>query len=181
MNVPNILTLLRVVMIPLFVGAFLTAGISDWVTLALFVLAALTDALDGYIARKHNLVTDFGKLMDPLADKLMVMAAFICFTAAGILHPLITVAVVAREFFVTGLRSIATSRGKIIAADIWGKAKTVSQYVTIIVILVKNAAGTFFESFLGILATVSIFVMIALTVISVINYCLKNKEFLKIN
>ena len=90
MNLPNILTLLRVVMIPLFVAAFLTGGISDWITLALFALASITDALDGYIARKQNLVTDFGKLMDPLADKLMVMAAFVCFTYAGLLHPAIT-------------------------------------------------------------------------------------------
>ncbi|MBQ6878569.1 MAG: CDP-diacylglycerol--glycerol-3-phosphate 3-phosphatidyltransferase [Oscillospiraceae bacterium] len=179
MNTPNILTLLRVVMIPFFVAAFLTAGISDWVTLAIFALAAITDALDGYIARKKNLVTDFGKLMDPLADKLMVITAFICFTAADIIHPLITVTVVAREFFVTGLRGIATTNGKVIAADIWGKAKTVSQYVAIIVVLVKRSVGASSESFLGILATVSIAAMIVLTIVSLINYCIKNKEFLK--
>lgn len=166
-------------MIPFFVAAFLTAKISDWVTLSIFVIAAITDALDGYIARKQNIVTDFGKLMDPLADKLMVMAAFICFTAAGIIHPLITVFVMAREFFVTGLRSIATSKGKVIAADIWGKAKTVSQYTAIIVILVKSATYSANESFLGILAVICIALMTALTLISVLNYCLKNKEFFK--
>ncbi|MBR2639995.1 MAG: CDP-diacylglycerol--glycerol-3-phosphate 3-phosphatidyltransferase [Oscillospiraceae bacterium] len=179
MNLPNILTILRIIMIPFFVAAFLTAKISDWVTLSIFVIAAITDALDGYIARKQNIVTDFGKLMDPLADKLMVMAAFICFTAAGIIHPLITVFVMAREFFVTGLRSIATSKGKVIAADIWGKAKTVSQYTAIIVILVKSATHSANESFLGILAVVCIALMTALTLISVLNYCLKNKEFFK--
>lgn len=166
-------------MIPLFVGAFLSEGISDWITLALFVLAAVTDALDGYIARKQNLITDFGKLMDPLADKLMVMTAFICFTAAGIIHPIITVFIMAREFFVTGLRGIATSRGKVIAADIWGKAKTVSQDAAIIIILLKNAAGFPDESFFGIAATVMIVLMTALTVISVLNYCIKNKELFK--
>lgn len=179
MNLPNVLTLFRVAMIPLFVGAFLTDGISDWITLSIFAVAAITDALDGYIARKQNIVTDFGKLMDPLADKLMVMTAFVCFTAAGILHPIITVFIMAREFFVTGLRSIASSKGKVIAADIWGKAKTVSQYVAIIVILVKSATGSGNGSFFGILATVCIVVMTALTLISVLNYCLKNKEFFK--
>lgn len=166
-------------MIPLFAGAFLSSGISDWITLSLFALAAITDALDGYIARKQNLVTDFGKLMDPLADKLMVMTAFICFTSAGILHPFITIFIMAREFFVTGLRSIASSKGKVIAADIWGKAKTVSQDVAIIIILLKSATASANGSFFGILATVSVVVMTALTIISVFNYCIKNKELFK--
>ncbi len=166
-------------MIPFFVGAFLSAGISDWFALAIFALAAITDALDGYIARKQNLITDFGKLMDPLADKLMVMTAFICFTAAGILHPIITVFVMAREFFVTGMRSIATSKGKVIAADIWGKAKTVSQDTAIIIILLKRSMGSADDSFFGILALVSIAVMTMLTVVSVVNYCIKNKELFK--
>lgn len=166
-------------MIPFFVGAFLTAGINDWITLAIFVIASLTDALDGYIARKQNLITDFGKLMDPLADKLMVMTAFICFTAADIIHPLITVTIMAREFLVTGLRGIATAKGKVIAADIWGKAKTVSQDASIIIVLIQRASGASGESVFGILATVSIVVMTALTLISALNYCLKNKEFFK--
>ena len=145
MNLPNVLTLFRVAMIPLFVGAFLTDGISDWITLSIFAVAAITDALDGYIARKQNIVTDFGKLMDPLADKLMVMAAFVCFTAAGILHPIITVFIMAREFFVTGLRSIASSKGKVIAADIWGKAKTVSIYALMVVHLIWYAIPDIFS------------------------------------
>ena len=129
-------------MIPLFIGAFLIEGISDWITLVIFASAAITDALDGYIARKKNIVTDFGKLMDPLADKIMVMSAFVCFTAAGILHPIITIVILAREFLITGLRSVATSKGKVIAADIWGKAKTVSQYAFIIVTLIRRSTSS---------------------------------------
>ncbi len=166
-------------MIPFFVWAFLSAGISDWVTLAIFVIAAITDALDGYVARKQNIVTDFGKLMDPLADKLMVITAFICFTAVGTLHPIITIIIMSREFLVTGLRSIASSKGKVIAADIWGKLKTISQDVTIIAILVKSAFGAGDTSFFGIFAYVCVAAMTVLTVVSALNYCLKNKEFFK--
>lgn len=179
MNLPNMLTLMRVFMIPVFVWAFLSGGISDWVTLAIFVIAAVTDALDGAIARKQNIVTDFGKLMDPLADKLMVMSAFVCFTAVGILHPIITIIIMAREFFVTGLRGIASSKGKVIAADVWGKLKTISQDVTVIAVLVKSAFGAGNDSFLGILSYICIAAMTVLTVVSALNYCLKNKEFLK--
>ena len=179
MNVPNILTVLRMIMIPLFVGAFLSEGINDWVAAMLFLAAAITDAFDGYLARKQNLVTDFGKLMDPLADKLMVMSAFVCFTAAGILHPLITIIILAREFLVTGLRSVAVSKGKVIAADILGKAKTVSQYVFVVVTLIRRGGFFGLEDLLAILQTFSLVVAIALTVISMINYCLKNKEFFK--
>ena len=138
MNLPNILTVLRMIMVPLFVGAFLSERVSDWIALAIFAIAALTDALDGHIARKQNIVTDFGKLMDPLADKVMVMAAFVCFSAAGLIHPVITIVVLAREFYVTGLRSVAVSKGKVIAADFLGKAKTISQYAVVIATFVNN-------------------------------------------
>ena len=181
MKTPNILTVLRVFMIPLFIGAFLVPGISDWITLAIFLIAAITDALDGHIARKKNIVTDFGKLMDPLADKIMVMSAFVCFTAAGILHPLITITILAREFLITGLRSVASSKGKVIAADIWGKAKTLSEYIFVVVTLAKREGAFGFEEFFGIVATVALVVAIALAIISAIHYCIKNKEFFKDN
>lgn len=168
-------------MIPLFIGAFLIEGISDWITLVIFASAAITDALDGYIARKKNIVTDFGKLMDPLADKIMVMSAFVCFTAAGILHPIITIVILAREFLITGLRSIATSKGKVIAADIWGKAKTVSQYVFIIVTLIRRSVVPGLEGFFGIIATFTIVVSLILATISAVHYCIKYKEFFKDN
>ncbi len=176
MNIPNMLTLLRVVMIPFFAAAFLTEGISDWLTLAIFAAAAITDYFDGLIARKQNIVTDFGKLMDPLADKLMVMSAFICFTAAGILHPTVTMIIMGREFLVTGLRMLATTKGKVIAADIWGKLKTVSQDVAIIVLLVKSAMQVGDGSFLGMLSHLFVWIMTLLTLISAVNYCIKNKE-----
>ncbi|MBP1569691.1 MAG: CDP-diacylglycerol--glycerol-3-phosphate 3-phosphatidyltransferase [Oscillospiraceae bacterium] len=179
MNLPNILTLLRVVMIPLFVAAFLTGGISDWITLALFALAAITDALDGYIARKQNLVTDFGKLMDPLADKLMVMAAFVCFTYAELLHPAVTIIIMSREFLVTGVRMLATSKGKVIAADIWGKLKTVFQDIAIILILIKSATGSPDASLIGTVTYFCNWIMTVLTVTSAINYCIKNKDIFK--
>lgn len=179
MNLPNTLTLLRVVMIPLFVAAFLSGGISDWITLVLFMLASVTDALDGYIARKKNIVTDFGKLMDPLADKIMVMAAFVCFTYAELLHPAVTILVMAREFIVTGIRTLATSKGKVIAADIWGKLKTVFQDAVIILILVKCAAGMGDASFLGVVIYLCVWIMTVLTIVSGINYCIKNKDIFK--
>ena len=156
-------------------------GIDDLVTGAIFLIAALTDALDGHIARKNNIVTDFGKLMDPLADKIMVMSAFVCFTAAGILHPIITIIILSREFLVTGLRSVATAKGKVIAADIWGKAKTVSQYVFIVSTLVGRSGLFQFERFFEILTTVALVVALTLAMISAIHYCIKNIEIFKDN
>lgn len=179
MKLPNILTLLRVAMIPVFIWSFFSEGISNWFTFAVFILAAITDALDGAIARKQNIVTDFGKLMDPLADKLMVMTAFICFTAAGMLNPVITIIIMAREFLVTGLRGIASSKGKVIAADIWGKIKTIFQDIAVGAILVKSASGAEDLSFIGIITGFSVAAMTVLTVISALNYCLKNKEYFK--
>ncbi len=176
MNIPNILTVLRVILIPLFVIAFLVGGINIWVAFAIFVLASVTDFLDGYIARKKNLVTDFGKLMDPLADKILVMSAFICFTYAGIFHPAITIVVMSREFLVTGIRMLASSKGKIMAADILGKLKTISQDVTAILVLFKCSAGVDEMSFIGIATDCVIWIMIILTICSGINYCIKNKE-----
>lgn len=176
MNIPNILTVLRVILIPLFVIAFLVGGINIWVAFAIFVLAAVTDFLDGYIARKKNLVTDFGKLMDPLADKILVMSAFICFTYAGIFHPAVTIVVMSREFLVTGIRMLASSKGKIMAADILGKLKTISQDVTAILVLFKCSIGAEQGSFIGTLTICITCIMVILTICSGINYCIKNKE-----
>ncbi len=175
MNIPNLLTFLRVAMIPLFVLAFLSENISSWFALAIFVIAAITDALDGYIARKQNIVTDLGKLMDPLADKLMVMSAFICFTAAGVLHPAVTIIIMSREFLVTGLRSIASSKGRVIAADIWGKLKTISQDTAAIVILVWKCSPIF-PNLLSVIAYACVWIMTLLTIFSAVNYCIKNKD-----
>lgn len=177
MNIPNKLTIVRVIMVPFFVAAFLMDSVSDWVALALFAAAGLTDTLDGMIARKYNMVTNFGKLMDPLADKLMVMAALVCFTYAGIVHPGVTIVILAREFLVTGLRALATTNGKVIAADILGKLKTVSQDVGIIVILAWQALEhAEFAPVLKVLSTVCIWIMTVLTVASAVNYCVKNRD-----
>lgn len=177
MNLPNRLTLLRVAMVPAFVAVLLLPAVSDWWALLLFVLAGLTDLLDGAIARKKSMVTDFGKLMDPLADKLMLTAALVCFTYAGLIHPAVTILVISRELLVTGLRTIAVSKGIVIAADFWGKLKTVAQDVTIIVILVCQSwpMGAFRTFFSG-LSVVCIWIMTALTVISAVHYCVVNKN-----
>lgn len=182
MNIPNRLTMLRVCLIPIFVWTFLSQNISDWIALIVFSLAGITDFLDGYIARKKNLVTDFGKLMDPLADKLMSASALICYTFCGIINPIAVIIIISREFFVTGLRTIAVSQGKVIAADIWGKIKTVFQDITIIEILVwKSLEGTMLSDFLSILKSILIVVMTILTIISAANYILKNRNLFKNN
>ena len=180
MNIPNKLTIIRVIMVTLFVAAFLIDSISKWAALILFVAAGLTDMLDGMIARKYNMVTDFGKLMDPLADKLMVMAALVCFTYRGIVHPAVSIIILAREFLVTGLRMLATSSGRVIAADIWGKLKTVSQDVGIVVILAWQALEhASFAPVLKTASTVCIWVMTVLTVVSAVNYCARNIDVFK--
>ena len=144
----------------------------------IFVAAAITDALDGFIARKKNIVTDFGKLMDPLADKLMVMAAFVCLTFMGVLHPAITIVVMSREFLVTGLRTIATAKGRVIAANILGKIKTISQDITaaIMILWVANSCG---EGTLQVMSYAGIWIMTAFAVVSGINYCYKNIDIFK--
>lgn len=172
--------MLRIVLIPFFVAAFLMPSITNWIALAIFVAAGTTDLLDGEIARKRNIVTDFGKLMDPLADKIMLMAALVCFTSVGILHPAVTILIIARELLVTGLRTLAVTKGKVIAADVWGKAKTVSQDVTVVLILIWQSIGEGTASIiLGKVSYWGIWLMTILTVISGTNYCIKNKELLK--
>ena len=129
MNTPNKLTIARIVMIPFFV-AFLMYDIAGsagkCIALAVFIIASLTDTLDGYLARRDNLVTNFGKFMDPLADKLLVCSALICFTGLGELPAWITIIIIAREFIISGFRLVAADNGIVIAASYWGKFKTVS-------------------------------------------------------
>lgn len=166
------------ILIPVFVFAFLfdpsvTQSPKDWLCFLIYVAAGITDWLDGYIARKNNLVTDFGKLMDPLADKLLNSAALICFTAIGILNPAVVIIIISREFLVTGIRALAASKGEVIAADIWGKLKTVSQDITVGVILFNRAATE--TALLSIISETGVLIMTVLTVISAINYCYKNR------
>lgn len=175
MNLPNKLTVLRVLMVPFFVLFLLTdfaGGSSRWISLALFVIASLTDFLDGYLARRDNLVTDFGKFMDPLADKLLVCSALICFVELRSLPAWIVIIIIAREFIISGFRLIASDNGIVIAANYWGKFKTVSQMIMII-LLIMDLDGIF-----DILEQAFIWIALALTVISLVDYIWKNKEVL---
>lgn len=152
MNLPNKLTTLRMIMVPFFVFFMLTdfcGSYGKWICLALFCIASITDLLDGKIARARNLVTNFGKFMDPLADKILVMAALICFIALGHTNPYFVIIIMFREFAISAIRLVAASNGTVIAANIWGKAKTVTQIIAIIVVLVLQYVlqlGFFAES-----------------------------------
>ena len=176
MNTPNKLTIARVIMIPFFV-AFLMYDIAGdagkWIALVIFIAASITDTLDGYIARKYHLVTNFGKFMDPLADKLLVCSALICFTATGKLAAWITIIIIAREFIISGFRLVAADNGIVIAASYWGKFKTVSQMIMIILMIMDIQNGAFQT-----LITVFIVIGVALTLISLADYIMKNKQVL---
>lgn len=179
MNLPNKLTMLRVILIPFFVVFLLAQPVgaaSDWVALVIFVAASLTDMLDGKIARKYNLITNFGKFMDPLADKLLVCSALICFIAVpGNPMPAWGVLVIiSREFIISGFRLVASDAGVVIAASWWGKSKTIVQMLMSILLIV-NFNGTVID----IIEYVFIYAAILLTVISLVDYLWKNKHVLK--
>lgn len=175
MNLPNKLTVLRVLMIPFFVVFMLmniVPGMDKWIALAIFVVASLTDLLDGKIARKYNLVTNFGKFMDPFADKLLVSSAMICLVEMGRLPAWIVIIIISREFIISGFRLVASDSGIVIAASYWGKFKTVFQMVMIIV-MIMDLGPSF-----AMLETILIYVALILTVVSLIDYVAKNKEVL---
>ena len=176
MNLPNKLTVLRVLMIPFFVLFMLmdiTGAADKWIAVALFVVASFTDFLDGYIARKYNLVSNFGKFMDPLADKLLVSAAMICLVEMGRLPAWIVIVIISREFIISGFRLIASDNGVVIAASYWGKFKTVFQ-MAMIIVLICNLGGVF-----GIIETVLIWISLILTIVSLADYIVKNSNVLK--
>lgn len=140
MNLPNKLTIGRILLVPLFVAAtIIEFPMHNFVALIFFVVASITDMLDGKIARKRGLVTDFGKFADPLADKILVLAAFLCFVQNGLCDCIAVIIVLFREFSVTSIRLIAASKGKVVAANMWGKVKTVTQMIAIITILVLQS------------------------------------------
>ena len=172
MNTPNKLTLLRVIMIPFFVVFMLVdwGTWAKWVALAIFVVASATDWLDGYLARKYHLVTNFGKFMDPLADKLLVCSAMICLIELGLIPSWVVIIIIGREFVISGFRLIASDNGIVIAANYWGKFKTVCQMVMIIV-LIANLGG-----FFDVLEQILIYASLALTVISLATYLWENKK-----
>ena len=173
MNLPNKLTMLRILLIPVFM-VVLYWGFpgATWVALAIFIIASFTDLLDGKIARKYNLVTNFGKFMDPLADKLLVCTALICLTSMNRLNVIVVLVIIAREFIISGFRLVASDNGIVIAASYWGKFKTASQMIMIILLLI-DLGGVF-----DILEQIFIWLSLALTVISLITYIWQNKSVL---
>lgn len=175
MNLPNKLTILRVILIPFFVVFMLfdiTGTADKWIALVIFCVASLTDMLDGKIARKYNLVTNFGKFMDPLADKLLVCTALICLTSMNRLNVIVVLMIIAREFIISGFRLVASDNGIVIAASYWGKFKTVSQ-MALIIVLIMDLGGVW-----NVVGTVLTWVALILTVVSLIDYIAKNKQVL---
>lgn len=175
MNLPNKLTILRVILIPFFVVFMLfdiTGAADKWIALVIFCVASLTDMLDGKIARKYNLVTNFGKFMDPLADKLLVCTALICLTSMNRLNVIVVLVIIAREFIISGFRLVASDNGIVIAASYWGKFKTVSQ-MALIIVLIMDLGGVW-----NVVGTVFTWVALLLTVVSLIDYIAKNKQVL---
>ena len=165
--------MLRVIMIPFFVVFMLMDGMASarYIALALFVVASFTDFLDGNIARKHNLVTNFGKFMDPLADKLLVCSALICLIETGQLPAWYVIIIIAREFIISGFRLIASDNGIVIAASYWGKFKTVSQMIMIILMILNIPA-------LSVVTTLFYWIALVLTVVSLVDYIKKNFQVL---
>ena len=184
MNLPNKLTLFRVIMVPFFVFFLLGRNLFgcpttfSYIALGIFFIASITDLFDGIIARKRNLITNFGKFMDPLADKVLVCSAFICLSAIGEIPAWITVVVICREFVVSGLRLIAVEDGKVIAASMWGKAKTFVSMAMIVAVMLDFDKVLGFELWYY-LEQVLIYASLILTVISIIDYIRKNWNILK--
>lgn len=174
MNLPNKLTVVRMVLVPFFVAALLLSKTNDslkWVALALFVIASLTDFADGYIARKYNLVTNFGKFMDPLADKILTISGMICLVELGRIPSWIVVIIVAREFIISGFRLVAAENGVVIAANYWGKFKTTFQMIMIILMIMNIPQ-------LQIVTNIVMWIALALTLISLWTYIMANKQVL---
>lgn len=175
MNLPNKLTLLRVILIVPFVAFMLLTKYTEWskwVALVIFCAASITDMLDGYIARRDGLITNFGKFMDPLADKLLVCSALVCLVSLRLLPTVVCIVIIAREFAISGFRLVASDNGIVIAAGFWGKLKTISQ-MFMIIFMIMDLDGVF--------AAISLMLMIAataLTIISMVDYIWKNREVL---
>lgn len=181
MNLPNKLTVLRIILVPFFVLFLLCSKIPYnylW-ALVVFAVASITDCLDGHIARKHNLITDFGKFLDPLADKVLVLSAMISFIELGLSSSIVVIIVIAREFLVTSLRLVASGDGTVIAASIYGKIKTVVQMVSIVGILLLKTIEHFVTLSIDINAISNglMWVTAVITVISGIDYLYKNRKF----
>ena len=175
MNLPNQLTLLRVCLIPIFVLFLLLplkSNAGRYIALAVFIIASLTDLLDGMIARRYELITDFGKFMDPLADKILVCSAMVCLVAKKELAAWIVIIILAREFIISGFRLVAADKGIVIAANIWGKMKTVAQMVMVILLLL-DLPGVF-----HVITQIVVYIALLLTIISLVDYIWQNRAVL---
>ncbi|MBQ9832351.1 MAG: CDP-diacylglycerol--glycerol-3-phosphate 3-phosphatidyltransferase [Clostridia bacterium] len=171
-NVPNILTVMRMVLIPFFMACFyLPLENKMFIAAILFTVAYITDALDGQIARKYNFVSDFGKLMDPIADKLLTAAAVIMLTSSAVLSPIVTFIVIAREIIISGFRLVWAADGRVVAADKLGKIKTVLQFVGILLILLGNPIFSMWNIPMDMIV---MYASVIISVISCVNYIVKN-------
>ncbi len=183
MNLPNKLTTFRMVLVPFFVF-FMLMPFGVWavvLSLILFIAASLTDMLDGRISRKQNLVTNFGKFMDPLADKLLVCSALVCLMARGEVYAWVVIIIIAREFVISGFRLIAAEHQIVIAAGIWGKLKTVFQMAAIILLLLCCAWNPSIGSVypIRLIGEIALYVAVVLTVVSMIDYLVRNRSVLR--
>lgn len=188
MNLPNKLTIFRVILIVPFV-VLLLGGEVGWfgnnilipnlIALAIFIIASLTDLADGKIARKYNMVTNFGKFMDPLADKLLVCSALIALVELGRIPAWIVIIIIAREFIISGFRLVASDNGVVIAASYWGKFKTTFQMVMVCLMLVNVPGMEVMWPWLDPLTQVVMWIALVLTVVSLIDYLVKNKGVMK--
>lgn len=176
MNLPNKLTMFRVVLIPFFVVLLLVdiTPYDNWIALAIFIIASLTDLLDGKIARKYNLVTNFGKFMDPLADKLLVCSALICLVEMERIDAWMVIVIIAREFIISGFRLVASDNGVVIAASYWGKFKTTFQMVMICLMIANLEA-------LSLITLIVTWAAVILTVVSLADYLIKNRGVMQEN
>ncbi|WP_282929534.1 CDP-diacylglycerol--glycerol-3-phosphate 3-phosphatidyltransferase [Anaerococcus sp. Marseille-Q7828] len=171
MNIANKVTTLRLILIPIFVAFYYFMGRDNNIAAIIFIIASLTDALDGHLARSRNLITNFGKFVDPLVDKVLTMAAFIVLVEGQIIPAWAVIIIIARELIITGFRTLAADQGITIAASMWGKAKTTSQMIALVCLLldveVLNNIGIYI-----------FYIAVALTVISGVDYIVKNKQVL---
>ena len=175
MNLPNKITMARIIMIPFFIIALLVNfPFHEPIAVVICIVASASDAVDGHLARSRNLITDFGKFMDPLADKLLTCSAFICLVELQMIPSWVVIIIIAREFAITGLRTLAASDGIVIAASKWGKAKTISQMIAIIALLLVNWPVMAFPALL-LFGNIMVYVALALTLISGIDYFRLNK------
>ncbi len=193
MNLPNKLTVLRILLVPFYIFFLLMPMIPHHYLIALLIFgaASYTDHLDGKIARKYNMITDFGKFADPLADKIMILAALACFVQLGLTNAVVLTVIVAREFMVTAMRLVASSKGKVVAANNWGKAKTISQIAAVLLILLLQyilELGTLgairldvggLTPVFGIIGEAALWISALLTIISGVIYIVQNFEFIR--